>query len=335
MEFTEALQEFLFHQGFQRIKYDSKILWGKDTNGKLSLLEIVPPVLPGQKKMSLEQREREMADIERQIMIKYQKKVEHLLLILRQGAPDTEERKEAESYPDVWFFDIKAGQLYIYEYQEPFTQKFLQKKAAEEKKELHQILTPVNTILVLINVLVFAVLSFFGDTTNAEFMAAHGAMDWVDIVEKGQYYRLFTSMFLHFGADHLLQNMLILLLIGCRLERITGKLAYFIIYIGAGLVGAVNSVIFTLGASPNTVGAGASGAIFGVMGGLLFCILADLIQKKRHRVEEIGLTGMIFMVCSALSYGFFSNGVDNAAHIGGLIGGFLLTMLSRLLCKNR
>ena len=76
-------------------------------------------------------------------------------------------------------------------------------------------------------------------------------------------------------------------------------------------------------------------AIFGVMGGLLFCILADLIQKKRHRVEEIGLTGMIFMVCSALSYGFFSNGVDNAAHIGGLIGGFLLTMLSRLLCKNR
>ena len=54
MEFTEALQEFLFHQGFQRIKYDSKILWGKDTNGKLSLLEIVPPVLPGQKKMSLD-----------------------------------------------------------------------------------------------------------------------------------------------------------------------------------------------------------------------------------------------------------------------------------------
>lgn len=346
MEFTEALQEFLFHQEFQRIKYDSKILWGKDTNGKLSLLEIVPPVLPGQKKMSLEQREREMADIERQIMIKYQKKVEHLLLILKQGEPATEERKEAESYPDVWFFDIKAGQLYIYEYQkseyynlendlEPFTQKFLQKQAAEEKKELHQMLTPVNTMLVLINVLVFAVLSFFGDTTNAEFMATHGAMDWVDIVEKGQYYRLFTSMFLHFGADHLLQNMLILLLIGCRLERITGKLAYFIIYIGAGLAGAVTSVIFTLGASPNTVGAGASGAIFGVMGGLLFCILADLIQKKRHRVEEIGVTGMIFMVCSALSYGFFSNGVDNAAHIGGLIGGFLLTMLSRLLCKNK
>ena len=48
MEFVEALQEFLFHQGFQKIKYDSKILWGKDTGDKLSLLEVVPPLLPGQ-----------------------------------------------------------------------------------------------------------------------------------------------------------------------------------------------------------------------------------------------------------------------------------------------
>lgn len=156
-------------------------------------------------------------------------------------------------------------------------------------------------------------------------MVAHGAMDWTDVVEKGQYYRLFTSMFLHFGAEHLLQNMLILLVIGCRLERITGKLSYLLIYIGSGLIGAVTSIIFTLGANPNTVSAGASGAIFGVMGGLLCCILIDVIQKKRYRVEEIGLTGMIFMVCSALSYGFFTTGVDNAAHVGGLVGGFVLT----------
>lgn len=342
MEFIESLQEFLFHQGFQMIKYDSKILWGKEEGERLSILEIIPPILPGQKRICLEQREKEMADIERQIMIKYQKKVEHLLLILKQGEPDTEERGEAESYPDIWFLDIKSGKLYIYEYQkakycdlennlEPFTQQFLQKKTQEDRNELSRMLTPVNTLLVLTNVVVFAVLCLLGDTTNAGFMAAHGAMTWADVVEKGQYYRLFTSMFLHFGADHLLQNMLILLVIGCRLERITGKISYFIIYIGAGLTGAITSIIFTLGNNPNTVSAGASGAIFGVMGGLLFCILADVIQKKRHRVEEIGLTGMIFMVCSALSYGFFSTGVDNAAHIGGLLGGFVLTMISRIL----
>lgn len=106
MEFVEALQEFLFHQGFQKIKYDSKILWGKDTGDKLSLLEVVPPLLPGQPRIGLKQREEEMLDIKRQIMLKYQKKVEHLLLILNKGEPDFEERKEAEKYPDIWFFDI-------------------------------------------------------------------------------------------------------------------------------------------------------------------------------------------------------------------------------------
>lgn len=349
MEVAEALQEFLFHQGFRKIQYDTeydtKIIWGKENDGRVSLIEVIPPVLPGQKKISLKQREEEIAEVERQIMIKYQKKVEHLFLLLRPGEPDTEERREAESYPDVWFLDIKAGKLYIYEYQkakycnlenviESFVQNFLQQKEKAERNEIRKMLTPVNTLLVLVNIAVFVILSLLGDTTNAEFMASHGAMDWADIIVNREYYRLFTSMFLHFGADHLLQNMLILLLIGYRLERITGKLAYLIIYIGAGLTGAVTSMIFTLGTNPDTVSAGASGAIFGVMGGLLYCILADVIQKKRYRVEEIGLTGMIFMVCSALSYGFFAAGVDNAAHIGGLVGGFILTMLS-MICRNK
>lgn len=350
MELTEVLQEFLFHQGFREIQYDTKystkIIWGKEHKGKLSLLEVIPPVLPGQKKISLEQREQEIAEIERQIMIKYQKQVEHLFLLLRQGEPDVEERREAEGYPDIWFLDIKVGKLYIYEYQktkycnlenglEAVVQNFLQQKEKADRNEIRQMLTPVNTLLVLANVVVFVILSLSGDTTNAEFMVSHGAMDWEDIVINREYYRLFTSMFLHFGADHLLQNMLILLLIGCRLERITGKLSYLIIYIGAGLTGAVTSMIFTLGTHPDTVSAGASGAIFGVMGGLLYCILADVLQKKRHRVEEIGLAGMIFMVCSALSYGFFTSGVDNAAHVGGLLGGFILTMLSTFIFQKR
>lgn len=345
MEFVEILQTFLLQQGFQRIKYGSEILWGKEYDGKMSLLEVIPPLLPGQKKVSIKQKEQEMADIERQIMLKYQKRTEHLLLVLCQGEPDIEERAEVEKYPGIWFLDVKVGRLYIYEQQiarycglenclELFTQNFLKEKAIEEKAEIRYMLTPVNMGLIIANIIIFVILCFLGNTTDAEFMVEHGAMDWVDVVEKGQYYRLFTSMFLHFGADHLLQNMLILAVIGYRLERITGKVPYLIIYIGAGLTGAVTSILFTLKASPGTVSAGASGAIFGVMGGLLFCILANLFQKKRYRVEEIGLTGMIFMVCSALSYGFFSTGVDNAAHVGGLIGGFFLTLISSLISKR-
>lgn len=84
-----------------------------------------------------------------------------------------------------------------------FFTEILQQKITEERTELRRMLTPVNTILVLANVVVFMILSFLGNTTDAEFMAAHGAIDWMDVVEKHQYYRLFTSMFLHFGADHL------------------------------------------------------------------------------------------------------------------------------------
>jgi rhomboid protease GluP len=101
MEFVEALQEFLFHQGFQKIKYDSKILWGKDTGDKLSLLEVVPPLLPGQPRIGLKQREEEMLDIERQIMLKYRKKVEHLLLILnkeKQILKKEKKRKNIQIY---------------------------------------------------------------------------------------------------------------------------------------------------------------------------------------------------------------------------------------------
>ena len=62
-----------------------------------------------------------------------------------------------------------------------------------------------------------------------------------------------------------------------------------------------------------------------MMGGLLFLILKDIVQKRRYRMEEIGLSGMLFVIVSALSYGFTTTGVDNAAHVGGLIAGFLLT----------
>ena len=88
----------------------------------------------------------------------------------------------------------------------------------------------VTVTLIAVNVLIWLVLELIGDTTDGEFMLAHGAAFVPYIIEDHEWWRLFTSMFLHFGADHLLQNMLILLVIGCRLERITGKLSYLLIF---------------------------------------------------------------------------------------------------------
>lgn len=208
---------------------------------------------------------------------------------------------------------------------EQFLGDYRRAEQTADKNELRRMFRPVNTVLVGINIMVFLVLSLMGNVMDAVFMADHGAMVWDAVVEQGEYYRLFTSTFMHFGVEHLVQNMLILLLIGPRLERILGGGKYLAVYLGSGIAASLTSLFVTLARDPYTVSAGASGAIFGVMGGLLFLIIKDVVQKKRKRMEEIGLSGMIFVIVSALSYGFTTTGVDNAAHVGGLVCGFVLT----------
>ena len=90
-------------------------------------------------------------------------------------------------------------------------------------------MSPVNTLIIVINVLVFAGLSFLGDTTDVRFMYNHGASFWPAIIEEHEYYRLLTCTFIHFGISHLLNNMLVLAYIGDNLERALGKIKYLIV----------------------------------------------------------------------------------------------------------
>lgn len=338
MDFVNELQNFLRQLGFQPVGNVSDIIWVKEKANQVHMVEIIPEVLPGQTRRPIEDQQVQSDQIKDNLMVRFQKKVDRLTLMIFRGLPEEEIIEEIVPYPDIWCLDKKNGRLLIYEHQrsdfgnlretlENFIVAYRKNEIKEDRKELRTIFQPVNTGIVLVNILIFVILCFLGNVTDATFMEQHGALVLSDIMEKGQYYRLFTAMFLHFGVDHLLQNMLILLLIGCRLERVVGKGRYLLIYVGAGLISSLSSLFITLAREPYTVSAGASGAIFGVMGGLLFLILKDVIQKNRHRIKEIGLTGIVFMIVSALSYGFSTTGVDNAAHLGGLVAGFVLTGL--------
>ena len=161
---------------------------------------------------------------------------------------------------------------------------------------------PCTVLLAAVNVIVFFVLSFQGMTENAEFMLQHGAMYVPYLVGKGEYYRLFTSMFLHFGYDHLVNNMIALVAMGWNLELEIGKLKFLIVYFVSGLAGNVLSAWWDIQTGSMAVSAGASGAIFGII-------------------------GLAFMVVVTLYYGFTSGGVDNMAHIGGLAAGFIAGVL--------
>lgn len=177
-------------------------------------------------------------------------------------------------------------------------------------------------ILIAVNVAVFFILSLFGDTEDAVFMMQHGAMYSDFVIQDHEYYRLFTCLFLHFGIEHLLNNMVILGALGWNLELQTGKIRFLLIYFGSGLFGNVVSLIFHGAAQEYTVSAGASGAIFGLMGALLWVVITN-----HGRLGRLSGRGMLVMVALSLYFGLSSSGVDNYAHIGGLVCGFLLALI--------
>ena len=172
---------------------------------------------------------------------------------------------------------------------------------------------PVTVLLILINTLIFLVVEFTGGSENGQHMLECGAAYAPLILEQGQWYRMFSSMFLHFGAPHLINNMLVLFVLGQRLEPVTGKIKFFLIYIFGGLGGNMLSLFLDMYAGNASLSAGASGAVFAVMGGMIYVII-----RHRGRVADLNMKQMLLMAAFSLYFGFASGGVDNAAHAGGL-----------------
>ena len=177
------------------------------------------------------------------------------------------------------------------------------------------------TGLIVINVLVFFLLSLRGDTESGYFMLQYGAMYEPLVTEGHEYYRLITSLFLHFGIQHLLNNMVMLGALGYQLENEIGRIKFLLIYFISGVGGNLCSLYWNVSHGEQVISAGASGAIFGLMGALLY-----IVAVNRGRLGLSG-RGMLIMVVLSLYFGLTSSGVDNSAHIGGLIGGILITVL--------
>ena len=182
---------------------------------------------------------------------------------------------------------------------------------------------PIITMGIIgINALVFVRLSFFGMTEDAGYMLEHGAMFVPLVLGNHEYYRLITSMFLHFGFSHLMNNMVMLFFLGSILEEEIGGFKYFLLYFVSGLAGNLLSAAMDLKTGEFVVSAGASGAIFGVIGALLI-----IVAKNHGHLRTLNGRGMVFMVVCSLYHGFTSTGVDNMAHIGGLVSGILLAFI--------
>jgi len=175
----------------------------------------------------------------------------------------------------------------------------------------------VTYVLIALNIIVFFVVEALGSTEDLSDMLLFGASYTPLILGKAQYWRLVSSIFLHFGIMHLSNNMVGLYVIGDQVERAIGSFKFIIIYIIAGVGANIISMFLRLKEEP-VVSAGASGAIFGLAGSMLAIAL-----KNRNKNSDISIVRIVLMIGLMIYYGFTSSGVDNIAHISGAVIGFL------------
>ena len=189
------------------------------------------------------------------------------------------------------------------------------KEDASKMQEVFKSKVPYITyFLIAVNVICFIVPKLLGEYLNViSQFCVNG-----DLIRSGEYYRLITGIFLHSGIFHLLFNCYALYVIGAQIESFLGKYKYLIIYFFSGIMGGLFSITFGDYSS-----IGASGAIFGLMGSLVY-----FGYHYRVYLGNVLKSQIIPLIALNLLLGFMmrDEGIDNFAHIGGLIGGAMITM---------
>lgn len=183
-----------------------------------------------------------------------------------------------------------------------------------------------NVIITIVTVAVFFFMQFlekqvtegefYGHTSR--FLLEHGAL-YGPYVTEGEWYRLLTYMFLHIDIGHLVNNVLVLFFLGNALEYYVGRIPYMLVYFCSGILAALGSVVYNTN-SPVCVGA--SGAVFGITGAMVW-----LLVKNRGQLAGMTKQRMLLFVIMGAYGGFVDKSIDNAAHMTGLVAGFLLAML--------
>jgi len=180
----------------------------------------------------------------------------------------------------------------------------------------------ITPIVMDLNILIFIIMVFSGigiiSFTPVDLLA-WGA-NFKPVTTSGQWWRLLTSTFLHGGLMHLLANMYGLLFVGIFLEPKLGKTKYAIIYLATGIIASFASLYL----HDATVSIGASGAIFGLYGVFLALLLTRVFPKD---FSKAFLTSTLIFIGYNLLMGFAGAGIDNAAHIGGLVSGFIIGLI--------
>lgn len=227
-----------------------------------------------------------------------------------------------------WIIDANCKRLMVYENQiEDFygLRKSLERfliavttgNQALIRDQSHGKYVPWATLgLIAINVILFLACTFWGD-----LLYNKGAFSLYYLQTGREYYRLISSMFLHANLMHLVSNMILLFVVGKLLERYCGRIFYLILYFICGLAGSALSAAGEFYMGKYSASIGASGAIMGLIGALL-----AIVVYHRGQYKEFNSRRILFMIAYILYAGFTTTNVNNLAHIGGIIGGFIIML---------
>ncbi len=181
----------------------------------------------------------------------------------------------------------------------------------------------VSISLVVINVIVYLLCLIF------EEMYQYGACGIWEVFQDKEYGRILWSMFLHADAEHIFSNMILVAFLGSMLEREIGHLTYGIIYFISGIGGNLVSLLYNLMRNDYTVSIGASGAVFGLDG-----LLIAMVLFLGERMRDFSVERVVVVVLLSLYSGFTHSGIDNAAHLGGLLVGFLSGIVACIIIRR-
>ncbi len=170
----------------------------------------------------------------------------------------------------------------------------------------------ISYTLIVLNIIVFLILTVAGGSENQDVLIRYGAKV-NKLIVAGEYWRFLTSIFIHIGIIHLTVNLYALWILGPFAEIRFGHGRFLALYLVTGICASMASFFFS-----NAISAGASGAIFGIMGGLLY------YSWKHPKLWQTGFgKNLLVVIAINLGFGYIQPGIDNYAHLGGLITGFI------------
>ena len=194
---------------------------------------------------------------------------------------------------------------------------------------------------VTLGLLVLNIVGYIFCTQMGEVVYTIGSMNAEKILVAHEYYRFLTSVFLHADIEHLVSNMIFLFGLGQMVEQVTGHISFSIVYLLSGFGGSIFSILYAVLTGKIYDAVGASGAIFGLVGALFILVVARDLKRRSHSqgtveildqrgrqmpgaYESVSVGRIIFAVVYMIYSGSRAAGVDNAAHVVGLLCGIMI-----------